>query len=225
MKPFLNCVAICGADDQIPLSDLQVLYKEFPFMEWGLMLYKFSGGEGYPTYGKIVELLESGMPCCAHLCSKWVEEINWCGSWTVLSVFPRLYEVRRFQINFAGKEIETNNVIRSINSTRLKHQIILQVSSFDHPVLNDAPANVAAFFDASHGKGKLPEQWPKARENRYCGYAGGLNPDNLAENLEKISQVANTPAWVDVQSGVMTNRRLDLDKAHKFLTIAKPWIL
>lgn len=56
-----------------------------------------------------------------------------------------------------------------------------------------------SLFDTSSGFGILPEKWPELLPELYCGYAGGLGPDNLQEQLEKIeSVIGDNEIWVDM---------------------------
>jgi hypothetical protein len=78
-------------------------------------------------------------------------------------------------------------------------------------------------IDTSGGGGVVPEAWPAPLEPSYTitGYAGGLSPDNLEEQLKLIGkQVNNFSCFIDVESGVRTNDRLDMKKVRKFLQIA-----
>ena len=226
MKPFLNRVTICGADNHTKISELGYLTLKFPFVEWGIVSMKDRVSPGYPDYDWIVNFLEAGLPSSCHLCGEWVKDINE-GFWSVFAYHLRFTGFYRFQINFAGGPINTL-VLLSLSSIKIKQQVILQLPDFENPVFKfgiNQNLNIAGFYDVSHGKGKTQENWPKAPEKAYCGYAGGLNPMNLAENLQDISQVAQAPSWIDVQTGVRTNNKFDLDKVHKFLTIAKDWVI
>ena len=82
-------------------------------------------------------------------------------------------------------------------------------------------------FDLSGGAGILPESWPKAK-GEYCGYAGGLSPENLEEQLEKIKCVVDEDQkiWIDVETHVRSSddKQFDLDKVRKFLEISKRYV-
>jgi hypothetical protein len=61
-------------------------------------------------------------------------------------------------------------------------------------------ANHAVLFDASGGRGLLPEVWPAPLPGVSCGYAGGLGPDNLSEQLPRILAAAGEASiWVDME--------------------------
>jgi phosphoribosylanthranilate isomerase len=82
-------------------------------------------------------------------------------------------------------------------------------------------------FDLSGGAGILPEQWPEPIEGVYCGYAGGLSPENVAEQLEKIEAVTpNARIWIDAETHVRSNgdQLFDLEKVRRFLEVTRPWV-
>ena len=86
--------------------------------------------------------------------------------------------------------------------------------------------NAVPLFDISGGRGIVPKEWPK--QKGYCGYAGGLSPDNLQEQLEKIEKVVDdVPIWIDAETHLRSpdNSILDLDKVRSFLEIARPWVI
>jgi hypothetical protein len=57
------------------------------------------------------------------------------------------------------------------------------------------------------------------------GYAGGLGPDNLAEELRRIEEVAgDAEVWIDMETNVRTAERFDLDKVRRCYDLARPWL-
>ena len=62
--------------------------------------------------------------------------------------------------------------------------------------------------------------------DRRCGYAGGLGPDNLKAELEYLDYFLpeNTVIWIDMETNVRTNAKLDLDKVKKCIDIVEPYI-
>jgi phosphoribosylanthranilate isomerase len=93
-------------------------------------------------------------------------------------------------------------------------------------VAKEAGVNAAPLFDLSGGAGVLPENWPVA--NGYCGYAGGLSPENVQGQLELIEQVAGDgPIWIDVETHVRSedDKIFDLDKVRAFIENVLPWVM
>ncbi len=84
----------------------------------------------------------------------------------------------------------------------------------------------AALFDTSGGAGILPADWPEPTKQFWCGYAGGLGPDNVAEQVEKINQTCNGLFWIDMERRVRTDddSALDMAKVRKVLELCAPLI-
>jgi hypothetical protein len=59
------------------------------------------------------------------------------------------------------------------------------------------------------------------------GYAGGLSPENVAQNLEKISQVVpkDYTTWIDAESKLMmpNSRTWDMNRVTNYVKNALAW--
>jgi phosphoribosylanthranilate isomerase len=59
------------------------------------------------------------------------------------------------------------------------------------------------------------------------GFAGGLGPDNIAELARYVTESmgdSDGPTWLDMESGVRTDDRLDLAKVRAVLEICSKTI-
>jgi hypothetical protein len=73
------------------------------------------------------------------------------------------------------------------------------------------PANASFLFDESKGTGLMAAAWPQppANGSRF-GYAGGLGPTTLAEQLGKMADTIehsdreDAEIWVDMESSLRT---------------------
>jgi len=93
------------------------------------------------------------------------------------------------------------------------------------PLFKDV-TNHAVLFDESAGRGISPDSWDAPLAGHFCGYAGGMNPDNVARNIDIISKVAaGQTTWIDMETGVRTNDHFDLGKVRRVLDIAGPFTL
>jgi hypothetical protein len=115
-------------------------------------------------------------------------------------------------------------------------------SAFEHEV-----RNCYGLFDVSGGAGILPDGWPQPIHIdiepgefgegieywRYSGYAGGLGPGNLAEQIPKIIEASGGTEftnegriWLDMESRVRSDddRQFDLQKVRRCLEIAGPYV-
>lgn len=68
-------------------------------------------------------------------------------------------------------------------------------------------------FDTSFGKGSRPSAWPMLPiAGPFCGFSGGLNPDNVRDTIERIAAPPGALYWIDMESGVRTDGWLDVSK-------------
>lgn len=229
----LNKVTITGADDSIDPRELSILSKNYPFVEWGILFSdKKQGVDRYPSLDWISKLLLYDFSLSAHLCGKYVSEAcsgNWY--WTEKEGHKGI-EIffNRIQLNFARTAfgfVDFNLLKSSLKDTRFtKKQFIFGHKNAVGIIKNNfSDCNVVPLFDGSGGKGII-SKWVDYPE-MYCGYAGGLNPDNLDEQLESILKVVgigDNSIWIDVESGVRTNNKFDLEKVENFLDIASSWV-
>lgn len=70
-------------------------------------------------------------------------------------------------------------------------------------ISSNAPKNMSVLFDASCGKGVLPESFRKPHEVVPCGYAGGIGPDNVADVMKRLGDVTgDVLVWTDMESSL-----------------------
>jgi phosphoribosylanthranilate isomerase len=254
MKKILNRVTVTGADDSIQPEELVAMSKRFPWVEWGILFsdskqsnftdhVNIPSPPAWPRYPTLVWLqklidLNPKINLSAHLCGKYVREA--CkGNWFWMEKNPGIEQLfGRIQLNFAHMRHEDFKGLRTALSdfrviSAMKAEPGKQVifgcrdasniikQEFRHPVEFD----VAPLFDASGGKGLLGS-WPE-HPGFYCGYAGGLSPENLGEQLEVLSNVVgDNIVWIDVESKVrsMDDLVFDMNKVEEFLKVAEPWV-
>ena len=118
--------------------------------------------------------------------------------------------VQRIQLNMPQNTAENfnpqklKNVIDAYND---KEFIIQYKQSTINAVeqLHKTGAKFSLLFDESGGNSKQPKSWqaPIYPDKHPMGYAGGLNPENIQDNLNKIKKVAgNNQIWTDVEGGI-----------------------
>lgn len=200
MRP--EFITFTGVDDDTDPHGLVQLADDYP-VEFGLLFSpKRQGIE--PRYPKLttIEWLTEELPLrwAAHLCGAdaraWLYEDR-CE-----------HDVRKFQrvqINTADPNIQPSLIGNQAAKRNLR--AILQCrGEFPHV------SSVDVLFDASGGRGIVPAAWPEAVNTTFCGYAGGLRPDNVAEAVRVIS-TRTTRYWIDMESGVRDERdRFSLEK-------------
>lgn len=83
-------------------------------------------------------------------------------------------------------------------------------------------------FDASGGRGQSPKAWrAPVMENHKMGYSGGISPENIAENLDKINKVvpAGYNIWIDAEGKLKDpdTKQFDTVRAEKYIQNALRW--
>ncbi len=234
----INKVTITGADDNVDINELTMLSVHYPFVEWGILFSKSrEGTDRYPTIQWIDNFsdlcLMNNHQVSAHLCGAYMksllsdaDDVNYFD----IDFFGTFNRVQ-INCNFSKQEVDLIRMINNIYLTNGDHgtEFIFQVNKSNEEFLNNVILKYCKkdylhfLFDSSGGNGILRE-WSKPITDVYCGYAGGLTPDNLQEELIKIEEkVGEGTIWIDAESGLRTNDKLDLDKVRKFLDIVKDY--
>ena len=240
---IIDKVTITGADNSVDPQDLAAISTQFPHVEWAILLSKSNfGTERFPDKKWLASMKEVWsanpfMRMSGHICGQWVRDIC-AGNWSIFEQLD-LDMFERLQLNFHGLQHDTTGMKEGCIAVldKIQQQIIFQIDEINYPAMQagiDAGLSVAALFDMSHGEGVLPESWPSirmlqehVRSNRsiYCGYAGGLSPENLQQQLPLIEQaVGSQTIWIDVETKVRTDSNFDLTKVVSFLEHASPWV-
>jgi phosphoribosylanthranilate isomerase len=105
-------------------------------------------------------------------------------------------------------------------------QVIFQCDGVNDQLVGiarDAGLDAVPLYDKSGGVGVVPDKWPSAMAGIYSGYAGGLGPDNLGNELQAISEAAGEGRfWVDMETRIRTSRVFDLATVRRCLEICAP---
>ena len=240
----LDRVTITGADESIgdPIA-LLPLTREFPFVEWGMLASHSSSGFAprYPSLVWIERLKELAgvhpMKLSLHVCGRWVRDLL-VGTLTIPSRLIYAKEFQRIQLNFHAERTPCApehffEVLCSVGPKQFIFQIdgaggnrqLEAVRAIDEREL----VSVAPLFDLSGGAGLLPAEWPKTSPRySYHGYAGGLGPQNLEEQIPRIAEAADdTRIWIDMETHVRSSddREFDLAKVRRCLEICAPFVI
>lgn len=239
----LNRVAIAGGDESVSPEDLVKLSEQYPFVEWSILY----DGETkplnrFPSVEWIRELVRlsrerevamgSPLNLSLHLCRKAVKDLFSGCSESLAPIQDILTGFQRIQLNVVMKNEYQYLPQLPENIQRLPraYQIIVQLTG---DALNEevgemllaAGIDVAWLHDKSGGLGITVENWP-APKDPYCGYAGGLSPETLAEQLPRIAEAAGDhPFYIDLESGVRDSEdHFDLTRAEQVLIIVDDWM-
>lgn len=188
-------ITFTGVDDATVAADLVALADDYP-IEFGLLISpKKQGLEArYPRMTTIQWLLgELPVVFALHLCGTAAREVIREG---ISAEYDDLMPyIDRVQINTADHRVDPHLVGHWAAQRNVR--AILQARG-DFPKI----AAVDVLFDASGGRGIVPNDWPYAVKSTFCGFAGGLRPDNVAAAVEMIGFRTGQRYWIDMESGV-----------------------
>lgn len=236
----LTCVTMTGADDKTDPWRLVEIWETYPFVEWAILVGSHVG-ERFPSVEWIHRLVEARektgnlMRLSLHVCGKFLREIAAGKSSLDEHLGPQMAAFQRVQLNWHGERQPLavgENVLAAfckLDSFGWDPELIFQFDGVNDHLWQPAGRRFACagLFDRSHGAGVLPGEWPQASGEIGCGWAGGLGPDNLADEIPKISAKA-WPAmnwWIDMETKVRTDddSEFDLARVSTCLEIAEPF--
>lgn len=214
-------VTITGADDNVDPQMLVDLSKEFPFVEWGILLS--ISREGTPRYPSNAWMDALGFlvgpddaAISAHCCGRFARDIV-AGRAALGGLSPMFC---RAQIN--GYEPGATKHLGDADSDR---EIILQCGKLaDLPLLVADAINIcnaSILLDASEGHNVEATSWARPTATVKLGYAGGIGPHNVTAVLDQLGDGA--PFWIDMESGVRTDDQFDLVKVRSVLEQVTAW--
>lgn len=231
----LTTVTITGADDSINPNDILDLSKDFPFVEWGILLSRNSiGTRRFPSRDWMQHLRhrDSNAKFSGHLCGAYVKEIL-MGNINFISELKIIWLLfNRIQINTHGIKHDYDRLKLIDCLTRYpQKEFIFQYDDINKEILSnvalDSEISCSALFDLSHGAGVLPDKWPDPIKNIKCGYAGGLSPENVGDQIRLISdKVDDLEVWIDMETHIRSDndKLFDLKKVEEVLMICEDYI-
>jgi len=231
----LKYVTMTGADNSIDPNKLKDISFDFPFVEWGILFSKSKKGKSrYPSskwiksFLKVAEKNEINISC--HICGSWIDDIL-NGDFTMLKEIPEVVKkFKRIQLNFHGGSVDKNNYQKIFDQlSKLDAQYIFQVDNADNELFNAAVKyglNASCVFDLSHGTGVSPDEWPEKAKGQFCGYAGGLGPDNIREQLIEINKITDDIVWIDMETKIRSDddKKFDMSKVVTCLKASSQYV-
>jgi phosphoribosylanthranilate isomerase len=214
---------ITGLDEKTDLVRVRELSHAYPLVEWGVLFSRKLMGIGrrYPsseTFQRIRLMKEEAnhVSLSVHLCGAvgrqvldgtLPEDVDWS-----------LYD--RFQVNAVQSDIDRNLA----NVRRVSRQTSCEpIVQWRHDFWPEE-TTLMPLFDRSGGRGEVPTSWPEPPvDERYMvGFAGGLSPDNVVREIERMN--CNGVYWIDMETGVRDEEDfLDLDKVERVLRQVYGW--
>lgn len=211
----LKLVTFTGADDSVNAEEIIKVAKDYPDTEWGILMasYQMMGGTRFPSgqwlLNQVPKMAEAGLNLSAHFCGQPMYELFVRGNFTFHKL-PFAKNFKRIQLNFHGLEfcdVIHKNTQSVIDTYKDQFQFIFQADGVNDHLRGSGPHRLS-LYDVSHGAGILPKEgWPKREKEDYIGYAGGLGPENIKDQLALIDTAAGEygPYWIDMETKVRSN--------------------
>jgi hypothetical protein len=229
----LRQVTFTGADDRTNPADLAALSREYPFVEWAVM---FSGSRTgresrFPSLGQLERIGDLNANLAVHLNDRLARDAASGDGYPVEAVLQFVRGARRVQINLFREVDHYPDLFRHLRDERRAPEVefIVQVYGFDSPVATAArhvsgTGRVTFLHDVSGGRGVVGRFEPPVNDD-YVGFAGGIHAGNVEEKLQEIAALGHAnPFWIDMETGVRTEDRFDLDKVERVLRLVRPFI-
>lgn len=234
---ILKSITLTGADDSVDPDALVELSREFPFVEWGILLSKSQeGGPRFPSLPWMEKLCELArkyrmVRLSGHLCGRWVRDLVKDAEYTFMtdrSTISLAFD--RMQLNFHGQWHKYHAAFFDrLGVDGRPH--IFQLDGVNDSTFSLALSklkNVVPLYDVSGGRGIKPASWIQPYPGVHNGYAGGLGPDNLEAEIQKLRSIpAENTFWVDMETKVRSedDTKFDLEKCRACLKIARQAIM
>lgn len=126
--------------------------------------------------------------------------------------------IKRIQLNMneaTAQNINPAELAKIVQCYFPRREFIFQYNDVTKDAvrkMHETGVQFSLLFDASGGYGKSPESWEKpVYKTHKMGYAGGISPDNVIDNLRKINLLlpADYKTWIDAEGRLKSNTLFD----------------
>ncbi|MBQ8482036.1 MAG: hypothetical protein IJ532_05830 [Alphaproteobacteria bacterium] len=241
---FITC---SGCNETTSIPELLNLLNEFPRAEIGVQVSNKKAAYGTPRYDWIYSLWglllhrRTTINAALHVNLQWVEDFGQG------IVAPELEEFllfdynddspffQRVQLNFKIGREKTPDIDKLEKVIRRfpRHRFILSYNQSNKRLIQELYIRNVKFdclFDESFGAGIVPATRDEpAFIDVLQGYAGGITPDNVEQELHKIAQTNKKgycmqDVYIDAHKGLEDEfTHFDINKCRAYLTNAENW--
>lgn len=241
----LKTIVCSGANESTEISSLLAMMKKYPKAELGIQMSGKKASFGTARYWwfqdlcREIHIQKLEIPVALHINSDWVEDFcqgNCASELLGMLHYMQSYGktcVRRVQLNFKiGREKEPNmkkmlNLMREFPFYRF----ILSYNQANESYIKELYNRRVRFdclYDGSFGEGVMPDTRlaPPFGEDVFQGYAGGLSPENVRQELDKIAQVVpeDREIFIDAEGKLKgEDGKFSTEKAEKYIRAAYSW--
>jgi phosphoribosylanthranilate isomerase len=198
-------ITFTGIDHLTRIDMAAMLPVEFGFL-WSVR--RSSVENRYPSEGDIKNMVKYIPRCSLHVCGKEGRQMALQGQLP----FDMDY-FQRMQVNGPLTDEECWAICDNYPHLTVITQLGGRGTTGN---LDVKASNHAVLVDASSGNGVSPDKWqkPDVPEGKKVGYAGGLGPHNIVEELVRLEHVIEKGWWIGMEAKVRTpDDWFDLDAA------------
>lgn len=229
----LKHITFTGVDERTNISRLREIQQAYPIAEFGVLTsyHWYENGNRYLNPRMFKYLLGNGLNLSLHICGRAAKDFASGESSDIHYLTWGKYNLfKRIQLNLANRKNNPEIVSGSLWDYQ---EIIIQQKGIDNLDLYQRTVKdrierpyigeVSVLLDASGGHG-IDTPIEILNTKAKVGYAGGFNPENVADKLEYLFENVPGDFWIDMETGVRTDDWFDLDKVIKVLEICQPII-
>lgn len=244
----VNYVTCSGTNEFTDIKEMCELMNAYPLSEIAVQVSEKQSPAGSARLDWVRALAayltenQLSINAALHVNRTWVEEM--CRGIVVpelqeLIEMQDIYDLplfKRIQLNF---KLGRDEVREDCDDTlvglqhRLSRRFILSYNESNKRIVHQLYLKGLRFdclYDSSFGAGIAPDtRKAPVFTDIVQGYAGGISPDNVVAELEKIaSAVENSPTtgnvYIDAQKGLEDEQtHLSLEKCHRYLDAVDKW--
>jgi hypothetical protein len=197
-------ITFTGVDSAESIPAMQALSSRYP-IEWGVLFDPGRPSEPlFPEAAVRAAVARAGVRLGVHVCGELAAAI---------------VQGRKPAVQFAGfSRLQINHGRAGSTAEQIRHSRDFAAGQGLRAVLQcqgafPQDAGVDWLFDVSFGTGAVAREWPPLScSGPFCGYSGGLGPDNVRARLASAPVAPGVPYWIDMESGVRTDGRFDTAK-------------
>lgn len=242
----LRYITCSDPREDIPVQSMINFATQYPKIEFGVQAHvgpmspKASRNVWFNQIVNMSENMKSAPNLALHVNYKWCDIMcsgcvpcelkQWLNRYNRYTKKP---VIKRIQLNIGDNAnwFEANKIADLIKQFPDHEFIFPWNESVAQRIetLKNTGAKFSLLFDGSYGAGISPSNWSKpVYPDVPNGYAGGLGPDNIEENLDKINKIlpSDYTTWVDAEGRLrdrFTTRSFTLELAEKYVINAIKW--
>ena len=224
MKPSLQHITFTGVDARTDILALREIQREYPLAEFGVLASRnwSENGNRFPDPVMLTPMRGLRLNLSLHLCGKAAHDAV-TGFWNRIEklVDGNLDIFKRVQLNVSRRQDNPWCLAYAPKGREIiiQQKDVRHIELYENSRALDIPVSV--LLDASGGRG-VDTPVEVLTNHGKVGYAGGINPDNVADKLSYLLESDGVgDFWIDMENGVRTDDWFDLNKVVRVLQICR----